>query len=60
MYATATPVTKETKLSAGAIVEKKHGLNWLGFTMFVLLMIYPFIVQYLPLGIRQYLSAPLK
>jgi hypothetical protein len=36
------------------------GLNWLGLTMFALLMIYPFIVNFIPQGIRTYLSTSVR
>ena len=42
------------------VVARRRSLNWLGFAMFVILMAYPFFAQYLPTGIRQYLSATLR
>jgi hypothetical protein len=39
---------------------KMSGLNWLGLTMFALLMIYPFIVNFIPQGIRAYLSTSVR
>lgn len=40
--------------------EKSTSLNWLGLTMFALLMIYPFIVNFIPQGIRSYLSTSVR
>jgi hypothetical protein len=39
---------------------RMSGLNWLGLTMFALLMIYPFIVSFIPQGIRAYLSISVR
>lgn len=41
-------------------VKPQRSLAWLGITMVGLLMLYPFVAQYLPLGIRAYLSASLR
>jgi hypothetical protein len=41
-------------------VTARKSLNWLGITFFILLMAYPVFVQYVPLGIRQYLSATFR
>ena len=41
-------------------VAEGRRLNWLGILLFGVLMAYPFVVQYLPLGVRQYLSATLR
>jgi hypothetical protein len=40
--------------------EKVTGLHWLGLTMFALLMIYPFVVNFIPSGIRAYLSTSIR
>jgi hypothetical protein len=40
--------------------DKLTGLNWLGLAMFALLMIYPFIVNFIPSGIRAYLSTSVR
>jgi hypothetical protein len=60
MFATATSAIKETKTSIEPVVKQQHSLNWLAVTMFGLLMIYPFVSQYVPIGIRAYLAASLK
>lgn len=36
------------------------GMNWFGLTLFALLMIYPFVVNFIPQGIRAYLSTSLR
>jgi len=35
-------------------------MNWLGTLMFSALMLFPFVARFLPIGIRQYLSASLR
>jgi hypothetical protein len=39
---------------------RSTGLSWLGLTMFALLMVYPFIVNFIPQGIRAYLSSSVR
>jgi hypothetical protein len=53
-------VSKAEHISIPVPIVRRRSLNWLGFTMFVILMAYPFFAQYLPTGIRQYLSATLR
>jgi len=40
--------------------SRPTGLNWLGLTLFALLMIYPFVVNFIPPDIRAYLSTSLR
>jgi hypothetical protein len=60
MSATATSPVREKRPSLEASTGQKHNLNWLGFALFLALMAYPFVAHYLPLGIREYLSATFK
>ena len=53
--------------SGCAVVPKLHAvsggapsLNWLAATLLILLLVFPFVVQYLPQGVRQYLSATVR
>jgi hypothetical protein len=39
---------------------KSTSLNWLGITLFALLMIYPFVVNFVPPEIRAFLSSSLR
>ena len=51
---------KTAKSYTGIAVAQKRSLTWLGITMFGLLMLYPFVAQYVPSGIREFLSASLR
>jgi hypothetical protein len=42
------------------LTERSSVLSAVGFTMFLALMAFPFVVQYIPQGIRQYLSASFR
>lgn len=53
--------------SGCAVVSKLHAvsgsapsLNWLAAMLLALLLVFPFVVQYLPQGVRQYLSATVR
>jgi hypothetical protein len=41
-------------------VEQDEKRDWLGPLLFGLLMVYPFIAHYLPVGVREYLSLTIK
>jgi hypothetical protein len=43
-----------------AVSRSGRSLNWLGLALFALLMIFPLVVQCLPLGVRQYLAATVR
>ena len=43
---------------SGSLQNKR--MKWIGIIMFTVLMIFPFVVQYLPTVIREYLSASLR
>jgi hypothetical protein len=59
MHATV-PVTRKSPAPFGTVPEEKLFLNRIGLAIFAILMIYPFVAQYLPVSVRQYLSAPFK
>lgn len=62
----AAPAKDESRLATDkpwggvSLEEHRKSLNWLGIGLFVFLMAYPFIVHYVPSGIREYLAASLK
>jgi hypothetical protein len=43
-----------------AVSRRKPSLNWLGIMLLALLLGFPLVVQNLPLGVRQYLSATVR
>jgi hypothetical protein len=56
MFATVTPAIGRASVRTTA----GYKLNWLGFTIFGLLMTYPFVAHFIPSWIREYLSASLR
>jgi hypothetical protein len=53
-------VTTDAVQTSSREQARMTGLNWLGLTMFALLMIYPFVVNFIPPGIREYLSTSVR
>jgi hypothetical protein len=43
-----------------AVSLRNRSLSWLGVALFALLLVFPLVVQYLPLGVRQYLAATVR
>jgi hypothetical protein len=46
--------------SLQAVARHDRSLEWLGLAFLALLLIFPLIVQYLPLGVREYLAATVR
>jgi hypothetical protein len=44
----------------GVLVCDDNKRDWLGPLIFGLLMVYPLVAQYIPTGVREYLSITLK
>lgn len=43
-----------------AVARHDRSLDWLGVALVSLLLVFPFVVQYLPLGVREYLAVTVR